>query len=346
MEEREHPATERQRGRFRERGDLAFSRELTTAGELVAGSLTLAALAPLMGHSLSQLVVTSLGNLDTGMPFGITTPALTTYAGVAGPVLFAAMAGAIGIGVAQTGGNFATEKLGLDFTRLNPLPKLQQLFASKDALINLSWSFAKAVLVAVILSSFLRDHIKELLGAAPQTGAALWVQIASLLSGLALRASLTMLALGGLDWGINWYRVEQRMRMSTQEVKDDHKNDLGDPHIRQVRRRRARELLRQRSMKRVPHADVVLVNPTHFAVAIEYKPQKMRAPRVVAKGADLIAERIRTIAREAGVPILSQPPLTRELFKRVKVGREVPSDLYKPIAVVLAHVYRTHRRSA
>jgi len=128
-------------------------------------------------------------------------------------------------------------------------------------------------------------------------------------------------------------------------VRDELKEQMGDPQVRSRRRRKQRDLVQQRSIKNVAKADVVLVNPTHYAVALAYDSAKMAAPRVLAKGADRLAEKIRGKARHHGVPVVSNPPLTRKLYAAVDVGRDIPEDLYHAVAVVLAHVYRKRRSS-
>lgn len=338
------PATERQRQRFAARGDIAKSPLLASSGVLLAG----AAVASFAGTSVASAMVglarLSFGDLGNLEPGAAVIAAGRAFVTVAGPFMLAAVVGAVGLGLAQTRGAVAEEAAGFDLERLNPIPRLQQMFASRDALISLVVSLVKTAVVAAVIYVTLKNRLPPLLTRVPASLGDGLAGGSDLLATLLLRAGLATLFLGVADYAVNWFRLEQRMRMTFDEVREETKDDLGNPQVRARRRRRMRELLRQRSLREVPKADVVVTNPTHFAVAIVYRSKKMSAPRVVAKGADLFAKRIRELAQRSGVPVIEEPPLARALYKRVKVGKEVPAELYKAVAVVLAHVYRLRRR--
>ena len=338
------PATERQRQRFAAKGNIAKSPLLNGSAVLLAG----AALASMAGGTLARTLVgfarLTFGDLDHLAPGAALLAAGRAFVGVAGPFMLAGMVGAVALGLAQTRGAFAEEAVGFDPERLNPFPRLQEMFASKGALVSLAVSLVKAAAVAGVIYGTLRGRLEPMLTHVPASLSDALARGADLLSVLLLRAGLATLALGVADFGVNWYRLEQRMRMTHDEVREEAKEDVGNPQVRARRRRRMRELLRQRSLREVPKADVVVTNPTHFAVAIVYTSKKMSAPRVVANGADALALRIRELARRSGVPVVEEPPLARALYRRVKVGKEVPAELYKAVAVVLAHVYRLRRR--
>jgi flagellar biosynthetic protein FlhB len=338
------PATERQRQRFAARGDIAKSPLLASAGVLLAG----AAVVSFAGGSIAQAMIgfarLSFGDLDHLAPGAAIVAAGRAFVAVAGPFMLAGVVGAVGLGFAQTRGAIAEDAVGFDFERLNPFPRLQQMFASRDAVISLVTSLVKTAVVGAVIYATIKGRLEGLLTHVPASLGDALARGSDLLSTLLLRAGLATLFLGVADYGVSWFRLEQRMRMTFDEVREEAKDDLGNPQVRQRRRRRMRELLRQRSLRDVPKADVVVTNPTHFAVAIVYKSKRMSAPRVVAKGADLFAKRIRELAQRSGVPVIEEPPLARALYKRVKVGKEVPAELYKAVAVILAHVYRLRRR--
>ena len=338
------PATERQRKRFAAKGNIAKSPLLGSAAVLLAG----AAIAGTAGAGLARTMVgfarLTFADLDHLAPAAALLAAGRAFVAVAGPFMLAGVVGAVGLGLAQTRGAFAEEAVGFDPERLNPFPRLQEMFASKGAFLSLAVSLVKVAIVAGVIYGTLRGRLPPLLTHVPASLGDALTRGADLLSLLLLRAGLATLALGVADYGVNWFRLEQRMRMSHDEVREEAKEDIGNPQVRARRRRRMRELLRQRSLREVPKADVVVTNPTHFAVAIVYKNKKMAAPRVVAKGADALAMRIRELARQHGVPVVEEPPLARALYKHVKVGKEVPTELYKAVAVVLAHVYRLRKR--
>ena len=161
---------------------------------------------------------------------------------------------------------------------------------------------------------------------------------------LAVKAGIAFLLIAVIDYIIKWYETEQDLKMSLKEIKDEHKNTEGDPMQKGKRRQMARDLVDSRSVKNVVEADVVVVNPTHYAVAIKYD-SSMAAPKVLAKGVDEQAARIRAIARQHYIPVVPQPPLARALYRQVKVGKEVPSDLYQAVALVLAHVYKRNGKN-
>ena len=158
------------------------------------------------------------------------------------------------------------------------------------------------------------------------------------------RCVLAMLVLSLLDWAYQKYDFEKNLKMSKQEVKDEYRQSEGDPLVKGRIRSLQRQAAKKRMMKEVPTADVVITNPTHYAVALAYKPAEMEAPRVVAKGMNHIAQRIKQIATEAGVPLIEDRPLAQSLYKQVEVGQSIPYDLYEAVAAILAHVYRSKDR--
>ena len=346
MDERNHPATERQRQRFAERGQIAYSRDLSTVGALAAAAIALAIFGATSAAAATTFMAKLFGGLGTLSPRAVGSLFVSAFGIIAGPTLGMTLAGALLVGAAQSHGHFSSKTLEFDLSRLEPLARLKEMFISVDGVISLVASIIKVGLVAVVCGVTLAQRLPILLCREPMTLAAVARDGGALLGTLCLRVILVMAALALADWAIVWFRLERKMRMTTQEIRDDTKEDLGDPLIRMHRRRRQREILRQRSLRDVGHATVVLVNPTHYAVALLYAAQQMRAPRVVAKGADLAAERIRAAARHAGVPVLADPPLTRLLFRRVRVGAEIPADLYQAVAVVLAHVFKLRQRVA
>jgi flagellar biosynthetic protein FlhB len=158
------------------------------------------------------------------------------------------------------------------------------------------------------------------------------------------RSVLAMLALALLDWVYQKYTFEKELKMSKQEIKDEFKQAEGDPHVKSRIRSLQRDAARKRMMSSVPQADVVITNPTHLAVALSYKPGEMDAPAVVAKGANLVAQKIKVLAREAGVPVVEDKPLAQALYKSTEVGQSIPFELYEAVASILAHIYRQSNR--
>ncbi len=200
------------------------------------------------------------------------------------------------------------------------------------------------LLVVAICGWVLSTHVPQMLQHVPVSLASAGRDTYALMRAIFLRGTLILLMLGGLEYIRSYFALEKRMSMSSQMVRDELKDQMGDPTARNRIRSRAREIMRKRMLNLVPKADVVLVNPTHYAVALLWESTKMVAPVVVAKGADAWAERIRAVARKHSVPVVTQPALTRLLYRQVDIGKPVPEDLYQAVAVVLSHVYRLRRR--
>lgn len=340
MSDKPHPATEKRRQEFREKGSVPRSRDLSAVFVMLAGALAIMFTLPLGLRHFVSACRHSLGRLgppDATLGYEL----LASIAAMALPVASVGCIAALLAGWLQAGVHFVPLKL--DPTRINPPEKLKELLLSKEAWATVALSLLKVVLLGSVFAWSLVEAVR---GTATHDAwsvrAALAFASDSLVPHLG-RAGVVMLGLGLLDYAWNRYRLEQRMRMDDQELKDERKQEQGDPQMKQRRRKKALELAKSRSTADVPSADVVVVNPTHFAVALAYSPERMSAPRVVGKGTEQRAEEIRRIARAHDIPIERQPPLARALFRRVSVGKEIPSDLYQAVAVVLAAVYRRRR---
>jgi flagellar biosynthetic protein FlhB len=234
----------------------------------------------------------------------------------------------------------------INIEQWNPINRIQKTFFSKDIFIQSFESLLKSSIIAGVCFWYVYSFFVEKRGFLGTDFYSRSFYVGVLLLHLIGYASVCMVLMGVVDYGWHWWKRERRMMMSTQELKDEHKEDSGDPSIKSKRRRRHMELLRKRSVKAVASADVVIVNPTHYAVALLYRTGKMSAPKVVAKGTDLMAAKIRAKARHHGVPVVSEPPLARMLYKRVSLGKEIPEDLYQAVAMVLSHVYKYRRKTA
>lgn len=342
-QEKTLPATARQRERFAEQGEIPRSRDLSGVAGLLAALLALAGLWPVMSARLLDATRRTLGSLDRIDLASVFAHAGQTFALVALSTGTTVAVAALAIGLLQSRGRIFWKSLKLDPSRLNPFPKLQQTYGSPEGLINLGLQVVKITAMSASCGAVLYQAIPELItNVRMDEGAGL---ILVTLLPLALAGIATFLAIGVLDFILSWYRLEKKMRMTHQEVRDDQKQSDGDPQMKAKRRSKAVELVKQRSLKAVPTSDVIVVNPTHFSVALKYDPATMGAPRVVAKGTDAVALRIREIAAAAGVPVVSEPPLARFLYRKVKVGRTVPNEAFQAVAKVLAFVYQQRRRA-
>jgi len=338
-------ATQRQRDRFAEEGSVAVSRDLTGAVTLAAGGIA----ALTLGRDALQNVVhgltESLSNIGTASLDGALWQA--TVGGWAHAVLpitgvCAMAAGAAGL--AQMGSMRRTKMPSLRLSALNPMARAGQLFAPA----KLAWAIAKQLLKMILVAAALRPILSraqaQLDGAHPANLAEGLGMLGGSLHSAVINAVFALLVIGAVDWAYAKYQLEKRMRMTKQEVKQEGKEEQGNPQVKGRMRQMRRALSRRRMMADVKTADVIVVNPTHYAVALKYSQKRMGAPRVVAKGLDSVALKIKEVAREHKVPIIENVPLARALHAQVKIGKEVPTALYRAVAEVLAAVYRMRPR--
>jgi flagellar biosynthetic protein FlhB len=345
-EKTEKPSTRRLK-EARERGQVAVSRDVSMAlgslastGVLVAaGSFFLQRLATTVIDSLSHFGDAPLREMKGEDLVPLVMSGGTLVALTAGPIALAAAASGILSSVLQTGFNVSTSPLTPNFSRLSPVNGFKKLAPSRAGLDTL-----KAIITASMLS-VLAWRVGNTL--ALDAGRLTWASPAASANrawGDAIRllwqAGFALLAIGALDFGVQKWRLHQSLKMTKQELKDEARLGEGSPEIKARVRRIQREMFRKRMLLAVPRATVVLTNPTHFAVALEYKRDKTAAPVVIAKGADLIAAKIREIAREHSVPIVENPPLTRALFKDCEIGDVIPGQLFGAVAEVLAYLIR------
>ena len=330
----------------RKKGQVARSREVDSAVILLATFAVFRFGGGRMWTSAETLFVDTYVNLDRD-------PVTTDLTGALGvelvgrglmllfPLLAAIVALALLGGIAQTGGPlFSVQALKPQGSRLNPLQGFKRIFASKQALANLAKSLAKFALLGGVASLVLwlrRDELYSLgltSGLMPSLGI-----LVDLSFQLVLVVTLVVVVMAVADYLFQRYDFSTQMRMSRQDVKDEMRQSEGDPHVK-AELARLRKSLLSRVMQTVPEADVVLVNPTHYAVALRYDPASSNAPVVLAKGARLIAQRIREVAEENKIPVIRNAPLTRALYSAAEVGREIPAELYEAVAEILAFVYR------
>jgi len=244
----------------------------------------------------------------------------------------------------QTGLVLATEKIGFDASRLSPIAGLGRLFSLK-AIVEFFKNLAKAAMVAVVIALAARPEMMRLPVMPGFAPTALAVEIHHVMLRLAIAVLVAVVALAILDYGYQRFQFLRSMRMSKQEVKEESKQAEGDPLVKSRLRAIRIERARRRMMAAVPTASVVVTNPTHFAVALKYEMGSKGAPVVVAKGADLVAHRIREIAKENDVPLVENPPLARALYATVELDREIPPEHYRAVAEIINYVFRLKGRA-
>ncbi|ESS36816.1 flagellar type III secretion system protein FlhB [Burkholderia cenocepacia] len=340
-------ATPRRREKAREEGQVARSRELASFALLAAGFYGAWLLAGPSGGHL-QAMLRGAFTFDRATAFD--TRRMLSAAGSASLEGFAALLPLLALtGVAALlapmalGGWLISQKtFELKFDRLNPISGLGRIFSIQGP-IQLGMSIAKTLVVGGIGGIAIWRSKDELLGLATQP---LGVALPDALHLVAVCCGTTvagMLVVAGLDVPYQLWQYNKKLRMTKEEVKREHRENEGDPHVKGRIRQQQRAIARRRMMAAVPKADVVVTNPTHFAVALQYTDGEMRAPKVVAKGVNLVAARIRELAAEHNVPLLEAPPLARALYHNVELEREIPGSLYSAVAEVLAWVYQLKR---
>ena len=328
----------------RNKGQVAKSIELNTAFALLVASALLSGPGALLLQRLMELFVRTFTNLPTSFPsqawlVNLIISDLLLVAPYVALIIFGLLATGLTLTLLQTGLLWAKDRIKPDFSRLNPLNGLKRLF-STNGLVELLKSLLKLVIVGGVAYSFLNEHSREIIGLGQIdffSGLKIW---SGMIFALITRVGLAYLVLAIADYAYQWYQNKQALKMTKEEVKEEAKQTEGNPQIKAAIRSKQRRLAIMRMMSKVPKADVVITNPTHLAVAIQYDVNKMNAPVVVAKGAYRIAERIVEVARENNVPVIQNIPLARALYNNVDLEEEIPPELYVAMAEVLAYVYR------
>lgn len=344
--ERTEKPTSRRLKDARKRGQVPRSRDVGDALHLGAALLVLGwwgaemlrGMSAAMQESLTRMGQSPMRTVTSGDVVGLAVHGIWQLSWMVAPMALGALVATVVATQAQGGFNLATEGLRLDLSRLSPAKGFKKLAPS-----NAGLDLVKTLFVAAIVGTVCWIAVRGLLAEAstlalshPLSAAVLgWEHLHTFLK----RAVIAMLALAGADYALQRWRLMKGLKMSKQEIKDDHKLAEGSPEIKARVRRAQREMTRKRMLAAVPTATVVITNPTHFAVALKYE-RGQSAPEIVAKGADLVAQRIRALAREHGVPIIENPPLARSLFARAEVGERIPADLFEAVAEVLAYLIR------
>lgn len=342
--ERTEAATPKRRQEARREGRVGKSVDLTVAPALLGGLLILQAIAsgflPSMGgifrHSLALAGSRELTAAEL-QPFGWTV-GLQAFALVA-PLMLGVVAITLIAGVGQVGVLFSAKAVAPQFSRLNPLSGLQRLLSPRG-LVELLKAVVKVVLIGAVGASVLAANQAQLVALIALPPALAAGTIAAIGAEIALKCGLAYLVLATLDYFYQRFEFEKSIRMSKEEVKQEIKQQEGSPEIKARIKRIQREMATRRMMAKVPKAAVVVTNPTHYAVALAYDAVTDAAPRVVAKGVDLIALQIKRVAAEHEVPCVENVDLARTLYATVELDHEIPSELYQAVAEVLAYIYR------
>ena len=345
QEDRTEAPSARRLNEARESGNIPRSPDLTASLMLLVGILLMRMLGlkALAGMRTSMEVMLAPGSFGEAVNVDSAINELW-YAGQMAVVIGAPLVTGVAVvallaNFGQVGFLFTTKPLEFSFARLNPLKGLNQILDSR-ARIRLLMAIVKTAIIATLAVSLVMQELPMIIALPRLAPVAALGAVADLVYRLAIKLLAVLIILALLDYAYQRWQHIRDLRMTKQEIKEEMRSMEGDPLIKQRRARVARQLVMQRLGMAVPKADVVVTNPTHFAIALKYDSKTMKAPRVVAKGADYLAMRIRQLATQSGVPMVERKELAQALYKTVEVGQEVPPQFYSAIAEVLAYVYR------
>jgi flagellar biosynthesis protein FlhB len=342
--ERTEEPSQRRLQEARERGQIPRSRELTNFATMIGGSAALVAIGGTVAAHLSQLMrrslsidVKSLRTTDS-MATSLGDACISAVTAIL-PVFGALICMVLLASVVLGGWNFSTKALTPDFSRLSPLSGIKRLFGL-HGVSELAKALLKCFVVSAVCAAIVSSIFGDVLALGRMAPRAAISRGAGLLSWsfVWLCASLALVAI--VDVPLQIFQFKRALRMTRQELRDESKELDGRPETKQRIRQMQQTLARRRMMHKVPTADVLIVNPTHFAVALKYDPKKMRAPVVLAKGVDLVAQNIRRIAEEHRVPVFESPKLARALYRSTDLNKEIPSGLYVAVAQILSYIFR------
>ncbi|MBW1677538.1 MAG: flagellar biosynthesis protein FlhB [Deltaproteobacteria bacterium] len=344
LQEKTEKATPRKRSEARKKGQVGKSREIPSVAVLLAGLSTLyvfgaymySHIRSLMQDTFSMIATPNL-NLSEFLAFG--SIVIERFIFMVLPVMIAVFVTALLSNVLQVGLLLSWEAVTPKLSKLDPIKGMQKLF-SKQTLMELFKSLAKLALVGVIAYLTVKGEMDRLPSLADTEVQAILLYILKIAFKIFIRVSMAMILLAILDYAFQKWQYEQQLKMTKQEVKEEFKRTEGDPLIKSRIKKIQFEMAKRRMMEEVPKADVVVTNPVHLAIALQYDSAGMSAPTVLAKGAGEVAERIKTLAGEHHIPIVENRELAQNLYRMVEIGNEVPSTLYQAVAEVLAYVYK------
>lgn len=342
-QERTEEATSRRRDDAREKGQVARSTEIVSVGILVACLIYFYFGASGMLKNIMELMTSGFRtagqvNLTPDSIHSLFSDYILKGFIILFPIMLTVLVAAILGNVLQIGVMFSSESVTPKFSKIDPVKGFQRLFSIRSVM-ELIKSIFKICIISLVAYLVVKGELANVIPLMDQSVWGMMTYLGRVCFKIILTTTIVLVILAILDYIYQRWEHEKSLRMTKQEIKDEYKNTEGDPLIKSRIRRLQREAAQKRMMAAVPKADVIITNPTHLAVAIQYDHENMMAPKVVAKGANLIAEKIREIARENDIPIVEDKPLARVLYKMVEVDQFIPEDLYRAVAEVLAFVY-------
>ena len=342
--DKKHLPSQRRLDKAKQDGQIAKSTDLTSATLLLAALATLR----IIGGRTADVITRSvrhamdeplLGTFDHQTATNYLLRLALVVATAAAPILILMLFGGVAINVVQTGLILSPAKLQPKLSNVSPLSGAKRIFSLRGVM-RLSFGLFKVLIISVVAYAALRIHRSEVLAMAAMSVPQLAASMCRVLLGVCLWIGIGLFILALLEYSFQRWKFQQDMMMTDQEVRDEAKESEGDPQLKARRRQIARQIAMNQIGQDVPKADVVVSNPTELAIAIQYDPKAMPAPIVVAKGAGVLAQRIRRVALENSIPVVERKPLAQVLYKTVEVGEEIPPDHYQAVAEVLRYVYQ------
>ncbi|WP_210363833.1 flagellar biosynthesis protein FlhB [Bacillus sp. REN3] len=346
--EKTEKATPKKKQDARKKGQVAKSQDVNTAVVLLSVFLFLMFFGKVMGerligvlrHALQQYMFMDLTEKNIQ---SILIEILSELIFFLGPVMLVALIAGVAANYVQVGFMYSPEAIQMKLEKINPISGFKRIFSMR-ALVEMLKSILKISFIGVIAFSVLWSRMDEVLRLANKSVGAAMATIAGLTLQMGLFASGALLFLSLLDYLYQKFDFEKSIRMSKQDLKDEYKNIEGDPLIKSKIKQKQREMAMRRMMQEVPKADVIITNPTHYAIALKYDDQKADAPIVVAKGVDFVAQKIKLIAKENEVAAVENRPLARALYSQAEIGDTIPEEFFKAVAEILAFVYQSKNK--
>lgn len=349
-EEKTEQATPKKKKETREKGNVLQSKEINSAFVLLATFIMINAFATFIGITLRNTTsyiynqylaldfTFSLKNLQT-----LLINSIISFFIIVAPIALTNLVVGVVASYLQVGVLFTTKPLAVDIKKINPIEGFKRMFSMKS-IIELLKALIRIIVIGYISYSYVKGQIVTILETIGMDIETILKSILKMSISIGIRAGAILVVLAALDYFYQRYEYNKNLKMSKQEIKEEYKQTEGNPQIKSKIKEKQRQMSMQRMMQDIPKADVIITNPTHFAVGIKYNPKEFDAPKVIAKGQDLIAQNIKKIALENNIPIVENKPLARTLYDSVDIGQFVPPELYQAVAEVLAYVYRINNK--
>lgn len=347
--EKTEKATPKRKQDERKKGNVFMSREAVTVVTLVASFYTLKGMSGGIFDGLKNLLIrfftlcATMDTLNIKLLQQLFFDAILQFVIAVMPILGATVLAAVAATMLQTKMLVSMESLKFKGERLNPLNGLKKMFSLRSV-VELLKAILKIVVLGAVLYNILKDQMALLPRLMDLTPQVIVITMSNMISEIVMLVAILFIALAAGDYFYQWWEYEKNLRMSKQEIKDEYKQMEGDPQVKSRQRSIQQQRARNRMMQSVPSADVVIRNPTHYAVALRYDREKDRAPMVIAKGQDHLALKIVEIAENHDVYVMEDKPLARGLYAAIEVGQEIPGQFYEPVAQILAFVYNLKKK--